>query len=317
MRYVALIAALILPAAPVAAGDPVLSLPIDCTLGETCYIQNHVDRDPGPGVLDYTCGDLGYDGHKGTDIGLLSMADMHNGVNVLAAAPGVVRGWRDGVADVGPTDATAGQECGNGVVLRHEDGWETQYCHMKSGSVLVQKGQIIQRGEVLGEVGLSGRTEFPHVHLSVRHDGAVVDPFDLAQLATCGTSGGSLWQTAPDYTPGGLLGAGFSSGIPDYQDIKDGTAAQAELAADATGLVVYGYGFAGQKGDVMDMQITGPEGQIITQGVELKKDQALFFRAIGKRLKQARWPAGEYRATVTMRRGTTVLGQRQIQMTIN
>ena len=312
-----LFAALTVFAAVPAAGAPLLSLPIDCTLGETCYIQNQVDRDPGPGFRDYSCGMLGYDGHKGVDIGLPTRADMRRGVDVLAPAPGVVRGLRDGVADVGPTAATAGQECGNGVVLRHANGWETQVCHLKSGSVRVQNGQFVERGDVLGQVGLSGKTEFPHVHLSVRQNGNVVDPFDVSAFPSCGENGDGLWQTVPPYTPGGLLDAGFAPGMPDYDTIKDGAAAQSELAADAAGLVLFGFGFASQKGDVMEMRITGPQGPFLSQSIELDKDQAQFFRATGKRLTAARWPAGTYTGTVALLRDGQTIGRLSAEMTIN
>jgi len=79
--------ALLLLAAPAAAGSFLLNPPVDCTLGETCFIQNFVDRDPGPGAADFTCGPMTYDGHKGTDFALPSLAAMRQGVDVLAAAP--------------------------------------------------------------------------------------------------------------------------------------------------------------------------------------------------------------------------------------
>jgi len=303
-------------AASVAAEPPVLGLPIDCVMGETCYIQNQVDRDAGPGARDYRCGALTYDGHKGTDFGVPTFADMRLGVDVLASAPGIVRGLRDGVDDVGPTRVTKGRECGNGVVLRHVDGWETQYCHMKSGSVLVQNGQSVKRGDVLGQVGFSGQTEFPHVHLSVRYNGKVVDPFDLSTAPGCDEKGVNLWQNLPEYAPGGLLDAGFSPGLPEYDVIKDGTAHYRELAADAPGLVIYGFGYASRKGDEMDLQITGPMGNFLTRSVKLDKDQAQFFRASGKQLTQSRWPAGRYTGIVTLRRGTRVLGMRKTETVI-
>ena len=231
MQRAALLALTLTLAPPVVASDFLLTLPLDCDLGQTCFIQNQVDRDPGPGVLDYQCGGLSYDGHKGTDFRLPTLTDMLRGVDVLAAAPGVVRGMRDGVPDVGPTETTAGKECGNGVVLRHEGGWKTQYCHMKSGSLLVQPGQKVTAGTVLGQVGLSGKTEFPHLHLSLRHDGEVVDPFDLSAFPTCGETGESLWHDTPAYQAGGLLGGGFNAAVPEYSAVKAGTADQNPLPA--------------------------------------------------------------------------------------
>ncbi len=114
------------------------------------------------------------------------------GVDVIAAAAGKVAGIRDGIPDVryGPdnADSVKGRECGKGVVLRHDDGWETQYCHLREGSVTVERGQQVMAGDILGEVGMSGRAQFPHVHLSVRRDGKVIDPFDPHGTITCGQS---------------------------------------------------------------------------------------------------------------------------------
>ena len=100
---------------------------------------------------------------------------------MLAAAAGVVKAVRDGVADVNVRvigfGSVAGHECGNGVVIAHDGGWETQYCHLAKGSVRCTTGERVETGTPLGLVGLSGQTEFPHLHFSVRHNGATVDPF--------------------------------------------------------------------------------------------------------------------------------------------
>ena len=290
-------------AAPLAASDLVLALPIDCDLGKTCFIQQYVDHDPGPGALDFTCGRLSYDGHKGTDFGLPTHAARLAGVDVLAAASGVVQGVRDAMPDTGLSEQTAaalqGRDCGNGVVLRHEDGWETQYCHMAKGSVTVRQGDQVTTGDVLGQVGFSGRTQFPHLHLSVRKDGTVTDPFSAGSGAGC-IAGPSLWAETPPYVAGRFLDIGFSDAVPDYEAIKDGTAASATLPGTAPALVLFGYAFGGQAGDVVQLTITGPEGAVIHQSLTLDKAQAQFFRAVGKRLRAARWTAGNYSGTVSL-----------------
>ena len=61
----ALLAAFALPAA--AQEGPALLFPVDCTLGETCFLQQFVDRDPGPGARAFDCGPQSYDGHTGTE----------------------------------------------------------------------------------------------------------------------------------------------------------------------------------------------------------------------------------------------------------
>ncbi|MEX0304067.1 MAG: M23 family metallopeptidase [Leisingera sp.] len=298
MRLAALITATSL-AAPVAAGDFLLQFPLECTLGEDCHIQQFVDHDPGPGATDFTCGTLSYDGHKGTDFALPYLSDMQAGTQVRAAADGVVLGTRDSMADTYATDENAaaieGKECGNGVILRHADGWETQYCHMKRGSIQVQKGMKVSTGDVLGEVGLSGKTQFPHLHLSVRKDGAVVDPFAPERLGTCGAApADTLWAELPPYQPGGVLGTGFSTAIPNYGAVKAGSADEAPLAPDAPAFVFWAYAFGGQAGDTLELTVTGPGGELVSHSEALPKNQAQFFRAAGRRLRGGAWPAGTY-----------------------
>ena len=132
------------------AAEPLqLQLPVRCEIGRDCFVQQYVDVDPGEGFKDYTCGQQSYDGHKGTDIRLRSTADVALNVAVLAAADGVVKGGRDGMADQlvnskPVPENVKDRECGNGVLIDHPGGWQTQYCHMKRGSVRVKKGDVVR-----------------------------------------------------------------------------------------------------------------------------------------------------------------------------
>ncbi|MFN3721578.1 MAG: M23 family metallopeptidase [Paracoccaceae bacterium] len=189
---------LFLALAPAQAGAFSLQIPLDCTLNDTCHIQQYMDRDPGPGHTDFACGPLSYDGHSGTDFALPTLSAMQKGVTVLAAAAGIVKGVRNSMPDLSIRAPDApplqGRDCGNGLVIDHGNGWETQYCHMANGSLLVKPDQPVAAGQPLGLVGLSGNTEFPHLHLSVRHNGNPVDPFDPDGTQTCGTGPDvSLW----------------------------------------------------------------------------------------------------------------------------
>jgi peptidase M23-like protein len=309
-------------AASTAAGELVLQMPIDCTLGETCHIQQFPDHDPGPGARDYLCGTLSYDGHKGTDFALPYHSDMEAGVNVLAAADGVVRGVRDGMSDqvASPANAAsfADKECGNGVVLRHPDGWETQYCHMKRGSVAVRSGDKVQAGAVLGQVGLSGKTQFPHVHLSVRQNGQVVDPFSPDALATCSDSAPerSLWASVPDHSAGGFIGGGFSTDVPDFDDIKRGTADRRDIATSAPALVFWSFLYGSQAGDALTLTLDGPEGRVAEYDDALTRTQAQSFRAAGRRLRGDGWPAGTYVGIAVLTRDGAEIDRYEAQIEI-
>ncbi|KUP91222.1 M23 family metallopeptidase [Tritonibacter horizontis] len=300
-------------ASPLGASEFRLAWPVDCRLGLDCFIQQYVDHDPGPQATDFTCGTLSYDGHKGTDIALPSLRRMDQGVTVHAAAAGVVAGLRDGMTDAYASPERSaeidGRDCGNGVVLRHPDGWETQYCHLKQGSVLVQKGARVARGAPLGEIGLSGRTQFPHLHLSVRHDGAVVDPFhpvagfDAAESCAAPqapTLAPALWQddASPRYVATGVIDAGFAAQIPDYDAIKAGSADTAALPAHASALVLWAYAYGSLPGDELQLRIVAPDGTVFFHSRQtLDRQQSQYFRAGGKRV-QAPLSAGTYRGHV-------------------
>ncbi len=297
----------------VPAGAFELAFPADCHLGDTCYIQQYVDHDPGPSAQDFTCGPLSYDGHDGTDIALPSVAAMFAGVNVLAAAAGTVKGIRDGVADF--ATPVVDRECGNGVLVDHGGGWETQYCHMKQGSVRVRVGDAVDTGAVLGQIGQSGLAAFPHLHLSVRHNGAELDPFAPDTLTSCGAPGPGLWDHALPYQPGGLLGIGISAAIPDYVAVKAGLASP-DLPKDAPALVVWAYLFGAQAGDAILFRLTGPEGDVLSDRSVLEKSQAQAFRAVGRKLKTAAWPSGRYQGEAILQRSGVEFGREQIEITV-
>ncbi|APG47780.1 M23 family metallopeptidase [Phaeobacter porticola] len=308
-------------AAPVAASELVLDWPIDCTLGDSCQIQQYVDRDPGPATQDFSCSQLTYDGHKGTDIALPYLSDMVTGVAVLAAADGIVAGSRDGMVDrysIGSSDPTIdGRECGNGVLLRHEDGWETQYCHMKRDSILVRSGDKVTAGTPLGEVGLSGNTQFPHLHLSVRKDGLTVDPFAPDMGQSCGSDNASpLWADAIPYQPGGFLGSGFSTQVPKFGAIKAGAADQSPLQAGANAIVFWAYAFGSRSGDQLNLRIDGPDGSILDQTELLEKQQAQLFRAAGKRIRGIGLKPGLYTARASLIRDGQLIDDQRAKMIV-
>lgn len=321
MRFAILITSCALPAmAQDRAQDFVLDLPLDCTLGDTCYIQNYVDHDPTEAASDFRCGTLTYDAHKGTDFGLPSLAAMEAGVDVIASAAGQVRGVRNDMRDVLYTPDLAGEingrDCGNGVVIAHDDGWETQYCHMKQGSVTVQTGDFVEAGDALGKIGLSGRTQFPHVHISVRRDGQTVDPFVPSGAVTCDApSNDTLWADPLDTPEGGLISIGFADQVPDYEDVKAGTAATPTLSATDP-IVLWAFAFGAQPDDVISIAFSGPDGPLFDTEDVLNRTQALFMRAGGLNAPDGGWPSGTFEGTVTHARGGTTLDTQSLKITL-
>lgn len=299
-----------------ASADIAFEWPVDCVQGDSCYIQNYADADPGEGYRDFTCGALSYDTHSGTDIALPTRDMLAQNVDVLAAAPGRVRGTRDGMPDALYTGQDLeGRDCGNGVAIDHGDGWVTQYCHLRQGSVVVGSGERVDAGTKLGEIGLSGRTQFAHMHFSIRKDGEVVDPFAPDAPGTCGAAPErTLWADDVTYVPSGLLDVGFATGVPDYDAVKAGVADQ-PLTRDAP-IVLFGFAFGGRTGDILRLAIDGPDGNVIRQDADVTRNRAQFFRASGRRAPDRGWPQGTYRGTVSLIRAGKTIQSREIQVTL-
>jgi len=303
-----------LPAAGAWAQPPSLSLPLACEPGQTCVVQNYVDADAGPAARDYRCGRLAYDGHKGTDLRVTDFAAFATGVAVLAAAPGRVRAVRDGMPDVSVREAgaasVAGREAGNSVVIDHSDGWETQYAHLRRGSVAVRPGQRVERGQKLGLAGLSGHTEFPHLHFEVRAAGRTVDPFvGTGERPPCAAGAAPLWTRAAGdllaYVDTGLLAAGLAGAPPRLVAGSVDPQALQPFRAGSDAVVFWVQVYGVQQGDVEELRLFAPDGRLLAERMAtVAKDRAQSLAYVGLRRSDAAWARGLYRAKYSLSRGS-------------
>ncbi|MGH6933271.1 MAG: M23 family metallopeptidase [Dongiaceae bacterium] len=297
--------AMFLAGAPPTLADtaPTLLLPIDCVPGSDCWIVHYFDHDPGPGAKDYACGSLVYDGHDGVDIAIRDQATMRDGVEVRAAAAGTVTGTRDGMPDISVkeigADKIKDRECGNGVNIELADGWSTQYCHMRRGSIAVKTGDKIAVGQRLGLIGLSGKTEFPHLHLTVRHEQQKIDPFiGLGEPMNCAIGSTPLWDESLlpilAYHPVAIYNSGFTDREPTWDEVKDGQHHATTVPANAGALVFWAEIYGVVAGDQITMRITGPSGNIVSKlRRSFQKTQIRRFEYIGKP-GGGTWPSGRY-----------------------
>ncbi len=99
----------------------------------------------------------------------------HNdGINIAVPVGSEVRASQNGVV------AYAGNELrgyGNLVLLRHDGGWMTAYAHNET--LLVGKGDVVRRGQVISRSGRSGGVSRPQAHFEIRRDGEPQDPLRL------------------------------------------------------------------------------------------------------------------------------------------
>ncbi len=97
--------------------------------------------------------------HWGVDIGLYDDGtNVSEGTDILAARDGVVvTAYNDGKWNTG---------FGNYCVIDHGDGVQTLYAHSKN--IIVNEGDTVVQGQIIGIVGDTGNTTAPHLHFEVR-----------------------------------------------------------------------------------------------------------------------------------------------------
>ena len=99
---------------------------------------------------------------------------MHEGMDFTAKTGTPIYATGDGI--VAQADNTA-SGYGNHIVIRHGFGYKTLYAHLSKYKT--RAGQRVKRGDVIGYVGSTGRSEAPHLHYEVHKDNKVVNPLNF------------------------------------------------------------------------------------------------------------------------------------------
>jgi murein DD-endopeptidase MepM/ murein hydrolase activator NlpD len=164
---------------------PLSLLDTQCGNGR-CYPTAYYDLNRSTSYIrDWACRTKTYNQHDGSDFGIGGFSAMDSGRWVMSAAPGKVIAVHDGEYD----RCTSGH-CGvaNYIKIRHSDGKESWYWHLKKWSIRVRVGDYVPCGIYIAKVGSSGYATGPHLHFHVKlASGAYDDPFG-AVSSTCGST---------------------------------------------------------------------------------------------------------------------------------
>lgn len=98
---------------------------------------------------------------------------FHRGIDIAAPMGSVVHSALDGKVASVAQDPVLGLY----IVIRHQIGYSTVYGHLQEAQVRV--GQTVARGQIIGRVGVSGKSTGPHLHFEVRRNGRPVNTTGL------------------------------------------------------------------------------------------------------------------------------------------
>lgn len=97
----------------------------------------------------------------------------HQGIDFSVPAGTPVKATGDGKVVQSNYDQANGQF----IEIDHGDGYRTKYAHLKSP--YVSPGQLIKLGQIIGEVGSTGRSTSPHLHYEVIYLGSNINPLNI------------------------------------------------------------------------------------------------------------------------------------------
>jgi hypothetical protein len=251
-----------------------LEWPATCKMGKECFAYQ-----------------LG----NNTDISIYSKNATQPNHNVVAAAAGKVKRIRD-KEDV----AGVGKDCGNGIIIEHGNGWETQYCHLGKDSIVVHVDEKVKAGKVLGKIGASGQATRDGVYFIVRHNGEEINPFTA-----------HLWRDKTlTYKETSLIDLGMSEKPIDFSSLSANPPHKNLFSRTDPAMIAWVRAFNIKKGDQQKFVFYSPDGNIYRQAIEeiVKTDHSEWIAAAGYPLQNKNIPVaynGEWRMVYSIKRGET------------
>ena len=114
----------------------------------------------------------GYTSHFGMRRAADGVLRPHNGLDIAAPLGSPVLSWWHGTV----IETIHDQSCGIGVVIA-SGNYHHIYCHLRRQRM--RPDQLVNAGQVIGQVGLTGRTSGAHLHWGIRHSGRWLDPAQI------------------------------------------------------------------------------------------------------------------------------------------
>lgn len=114
---------------------------------------------------------------------MLKKNAFHPGIDFRGHTGDAIRA----TADAKVKEASRNKVLGRYVILSHGNGFETIFAHMHKS--FVKKGETVKRGQVIGQIGNTGRSTGSHLHYGIRYNDESIDPIKYLQVADLSLTG--------------------------------------------------------------------------------------------------------------------------------
>jgi hypothetical protein len=101
---------------------------------------------------------------------------LHTGIDISAPIGSKVRAASSGVV------ISAGERGGYGLAVVVDHGYRISTLYAHNAELMVTAGQVVQQGQVISLVGMTGQTTGPHLHFELIRDGNKINPLDHMPL---------------------------------------------------------------------------------------------------------------------------------------
>ncbi|MDK1290605.1 M23 family metallopeptidase [Pseudoalteromonas umbrosa] len=106
---------------------------------------------------------------------ILGFTRLHKGLDFAAAAGTPIFAAGDGKV----LKANWGGSFGNRIIIKHGNGYQTLYAHLRGFAKGLKVGNIVKQGQVIGYLGNTGLSQASHLHYEVHKDGHAINPLKL------------------------------------------------------------------------------------------------------------------------------------------
>jgi len=100
-------------------------------------------------------------------------SSFHNGIDLRAAEGTEIYAAADGIVKSADYNKLSGKR----IVLTHNLGFETRYAHLSE--LKIKPGEVVQKGDLIGLSGNTGRSDGPHLHYEIRYLDKPHNPIDF------------------------------------------------------------------------------------------------------------------------------------------